>query len=103
MTTDQKIQTLDILRRIPFYAKTGDEKQAQQMLIDSIKKDLIPREQLPLELTEVYIDKPHVKTTHQEWPDVMERIEKVRQNEFLYAIHVTRGGEIEYTWQQEKK
>src|SRR5690606_26161951 len=101
MTPENKLTALDILRRMPF--KTKSEKEAQRMLIDSIKKDLIPREQLPLELTEVYIDKPHVKTTHQSWPDVMDRIEKVRQNEFLYAIHVTRGGEIEYTWQQEKK
>jgi hypothetical protein len=101
MTPENKLTALDILRRILF--KSRSEKEAQRMLIDSIKKDLIPREQLPLELTEVYIDKPHVKTTHQSWPDVMDRIEKVRQNEFLYAIHVTRGGEIEYTWQQEKK
>src|SRR5690606_41266293 len=101
MTTDQKIQTLDILRRIPFYAKTADEKQAQQMVISAIKKDLIPREQLPWELTEVYIDKPHGKTTHQSWPDVMERIEKVRQKECSYAIHVSRTGEIEHTRQKE--
>src|SRR5690606_21311005 len=103
MTTDQKIQTLDILRRIPFYAKTGDEKQAQQMVIAAIKKDLTPREQLPLELTKAYIDTRHVMTTNQSWPDVMVPIENVRQNVFLYAIHVTRGGEFDNTWQQENK
>ena len=101
MTPENKLTALDILRRILFKSKS--EKEAQQMVIAAIKKDLTPREQLPLELTEVYVDKPHVYTSHRTWPEVMDRIEKVRQNEFLYAIHVTRAGEIEYTWQQEKK
>lgn len=101
MNTTEKLRLLLILLFTWF--KSKGEKEVKRLLIESIRKDLTPREQLPLELTEVYIDKPHVKTTHQSWPDVMERIEKVRQNEFLYAIHVTRGGEIEYTWQQEKK
>lgn len=103
MTTDQKIQTLDILRRIPFYSKTAKERQTQAALIVALNKDLTPKEELPLEMTEVYIDAPHIKTTHQSWPEVMTRVEKSRENEAIYAIHVTRGGELEYSWEAEKK
>lgn len=103
MTTDQKIQTLDILRRIPFYAKTDNEKITQAAIIAALNKDLTPKEELPLEMTEVFVDAPHIKTTHRNWPEVMTRVEKARENEAIYAIHVTRGGEIEYTWEAEKR
>lgn len=96
MNTDQKISALQILTRMPF--KNKGEKEAQKMLIDSIKKELIPEDSLPLILTEVYRDAPHVQTTHKSFPEVMDRVEAIRKKDKLHSIHVTQGKKTLYTW-----
>ncbi|GEM_PF-6599269 len=100
MTTKEKLILLVIM--IFSWFKGKSKKELQALTIESLKKDLKPREALPLVLTEVYIDAPHVITEYTTWPDVMGRIEKVREKEKIYAAHVTIGGEIEYSWQKQK-
>jgi len=100
MTTKDKLILLVIMLFSWFKGKS--QKELQALTIESLKKDLKPREKLPLVLTEVYIDAPHVITEYSSWPDVMGRIEKVREKEKIYATHVTIGGEIEYSWQKQQ-
>lgn len=97
MTPENKLTCLSILSRL--WWKTPRQAELETRVIETLMSDLTPRDELPLTVTEVYRDKPHIQTTHQNWPDAMGRIEKVRNSEGLYKVHVVRGGEIEYTWE----
>lgn len=96
MNTTEKLKLLTILLFTWF--KSKGEKEVKRLLIDSIRKDLIPPEQLSIELTEVYVDAPHIVTNHNTVADAMDRVEAVRDKEKLHAIHMRRGTEIIYTW-----
>lgn len=101
MNIQEKLNALSILANIWFKSKSA--REAQELVIKSLKEELAPKDTLPLVLTEVFVDAPHVVTNYNTWPEVMNRIELVKEKENLYSIHVVRGGEIEYTWEAEKK
>lgn len=101
MSSNEKLKLLLILL-LTFFKSKG-EKEVKRLLIDSIKKDLQPKDKLPLVVTAVYLDNPHKITEHDTWGDVMTRIEILKEHavkkEFVIsAIHVTQGGDIQYTW-----
>ncbi|MDR2274364.1 MAG: hypothetical protein LBF27_25880 [Sphingobacterium sp.] len=97
MTTKDKLTLLVIM--LFSWFKSKSKKELNRLVIESLKMDLRPKDELPLVLTEVYVDAPHIITEYKTWPDAMARIEKVRDKEKIYAVHVTIAGEIEYTWQ----
>lgn len=96
MTATEKLRLLLILLFTWF--KSKGEREVKNLLIDSIRKDLLPVDKLSVEVTEVYIDAPHVVTNHDSINDAMTRVETVRDNEKLHTIHMRRGTDIIYTW-----
>lgn len=96
MEIKEKLKLLTILLFTWF--KSKGEKEVKRLLIDSLIKDLTPEDKKPVEVTEVYIDAPHIVTTYSNIGDAMARVEKVRDNEKLHAIHMARGKDIIYTW-----
>lgn len=99
MTPTDKLTALSILSRKLF--PTKEERGLHEAVIASLMNDLTPKELLPLTVTEVYRDAPHIITTHGTIAEAMTRIDKVRGNEKIYAVHVTRGEEVEYTWESQ--
>ena len=96
MSTSEKLKLLTILLFTWF--KSKGEREVKQLLIESLRKDLLPADRLSIEVTEVYVDAPHVVTNHNSIADAMDRVETVREKEKLHAIHMRRGTEIIYTW-----
>lgn len=96
MNTTEKLKLLTILLFTWF--KSKGEREVKRLLIDSLRKDLLPDEQLSVVVTEVYVDAPHVVTNHNNVKDAMDRVETVRDKEKLNAIHMQRGSEIIYSW-----
>lgn len=96
MNTTEKLRLLLILLFTWF--KSKGEREVKTLLIESIRKDLLPADRLSIEVTEVYVDAPHVVTNHNSIADAMTRIETIRDKEKLHTVHMKRGAEIIYTW-----